>query len=48
MCKLIGPTFNEEVGFSKKKKKKEEEEASYSPTSFPLSSSLGFLNIRCC
>ena len=22
MCKLIGPTFNEEVGFSKKKKKK--------------------------
>ena len=44
MCKLIGPIFNEEVGFSNKKKE-EEEEASYSPTSFPL---FGFFNIRYC
>ena len=47
MCKLIGPTFNEEAGFSRKKKKKkkknEEAEASYSPTSFPL---FGVFNIR--
>ena len=34
--------------FLKQKKKEGEEEASYSPTSFPLSGSLGFLNIRCC